>query len=180
MTTSQIPRSRLVEWSDPTAIADQAMRAPGLEFLQAIVDGTLPQPPMATLLRSRLVAVTRGSATFTCDVDESMCNPIGSIHGGVVCTLLDSVLGCAVHTTLPVGHGYTSIDTNVQFQRGLQPTSGPLTAIGRVTKPGRRVAFAEGEVADARGVVVARGYGTLLVIAPESEPGQGQPQIPGD
>ncbi|MGP4014885.1 PaaI family thioesterase [Saccharopolyspora sp. 5N708] len=177
MTTADTsPRRRLVEWSDPAASAQDAMRLSGLAFLQAIVDGELPGPPIAELLRCRMIAVTEGSATFTCDLDESMYNPIGTIHGGVVCTLLDSVLGCAVHSTLPAGHGYTSIDTNVQFQRGVRATSGPLTAVGRVTKAGRRVSFAEGEVADARGAVVARGYGTLLIMAPENSPGNGEPR----
>lgn len=160
-----------MQWADPALLASAAIQRSGQEFLRAIIDGELPQPPIAYLLHSRITGVTPGSATFICHPDESMYNPIGTIHGGVVCTLLDSVLGCAVHSTLPAGYSYTSIDTNVQFLRPVYPDSGPLTATGRVIKSGRRVGFAEGEVINSSGAAVARGYGSLLIIAPESATG---------
>jgi uncharacterized protein (TIGR00369 family) len=86
------------------------------------------------------------------------------VHGGLVCTLLDTVAGCAVHTTLPAGFGYTSIELKVNYLRAVHLTSGPLTAVGTVVKPGRRVAFAEGEVYDAAGKVVATATSSLLVF----------------
>jgi uncharacterized protein (TIGR00369 family) len=101
---------------------------------------------------------------FTCEIDESLYNPLGAVHGGIVCTLLDSVAGCAVHTTLARGLGYTSIEIKVNYLRGVHAGSGPLTAVGTVTKPGRRVAFAEGRVTDAAGRLVATASSSLLVF----------------
>ena len=101
---------------------------------------------------------------FTCELDESVYTPIGVVHGGLVCTMLDTVAGCAVHTTLPAGVGYTSIELEVSYLPAVHVGSGPLTAIGRVVKPGRRVAFAEGEVLDAAGRTVATASSSLLVF----------------
>jgi uncharacterized protein (TIGR00369 family) len=104
------------------------------------------------------------TAAGGCTLDESVYNPIGVVHGGLVCTLLDTVAGCAVHTTLPKGMGYTSIELKVSYLRPVHATSGPLTAIGRVVKPGRRVAFSEGEILDAQGRAVATASSSLLVF----------------
>jgi uncharacterized protein (TIGR00369 family) len=112
-----------------------------------------------------VVEVGPGTVTFRCRPDESHYNPIGTVHGGLVCTLLDSALGCATHTTLPAGTGYTSIEIKVNYLRPVTVDSGPLICTGRVTKPGSRVAFAEGEVLDSRGRVVATASGSLLIFA---------------
>ena len=136
----------------------------GLDFLRAIIDGELAPPPMGSLLRMRLTAAEPGTATFVCEPDESMYNPLGTVHGGLVCTLLDSALGCAVQTTLPQGQGYTSIEIAVKYLRPVLAGSGPLTCTARVTKPGTRVAFAEGAVTDASGKTVATATGSMLVF----------------
>jgi uncharacterized protein (TIGR00369 family) len=142
------PRTRTVEWFDPMITAAGAAERSGLETMQAIRDGVLPPAPIAALIQ----------------VDESVYNPIGVVHGGLVCTLLDTVAGCAVHTTLPAGVGYTSIELKVNYLRAVHAGSGPLIAIGRVVKPGRRVTFAEGEVLDAAGRTVATASSSLLVF----------------
>ena len=111
-----------------------------------------------------VVEVAEGRVEFSCEPDESVYNPIGVVHGGLVCTLLDSVVGCAVHTTLPRGLGYTSIELKVNYLRAVHAGSGPLTAVGTVVKPGRRVAFAEGQVTDAAGRLVATASSSLLVF----------------
>lgn len=111
-----------------------------------------------------LARVEEGTAVFTCQPQESHYNPIGVVHGGLVCTLLDSALGCAVHTTLPAGIGYTSIEIRVSYLRPVTRHSGTLTCTGRVVKPGRRAAFAEGEVVDGAGKVVATATSSLLVF----------------
>ncbi|MEP7179028.1 MAG: PaaI family thioesterase [Pseudonocardiales bacterium] len=121
--------------------------------------GELPAPPIAAHFNMRLVEVSPGEVTFTCDPDESAYNPIGLVHGGLVCTLLDSVLGCAVQSTLPAGAGYTSIGLKVNYLRSVHGDTGQLRSRGRVTKPGRRVAFAEGDVRDAAGRVVTTAFG---------------------
>jgi len=157
-------RSRTVRWDDPIALAEQAKTMSGIEFLQALVDGTIAPPPIAELMRMRAVSAEIGTVTFTCDPDESMYNPIGTVHGGLVCTLLDTVLGCVTQTTLPLGQGYTSMDITVSYLRPVLKSSGTLTAVGRIVKPGSRAAFAEGTVHDASGKLVATATSTLLVF----------------
>ncbi len=147
-------RSRTVEWYDPRTTAAGAAGLSGLDAMCAIRDGVLPPPPIAMLLRMSVQDIEQGRVVFGCAVDESVYNPIGVVHGGLVCTLLDTVVGCAVHTTLPQGVGYTSIELKVSYLRPVHATSGPLRAVGRVVKPGSRVAFAEGEVRDAADRVV--------------------------
>ena len=158
------PRSRTVTWHDPMITAAGALERSGLETMQAIRDGVLPPPPIAQLLQMGITALENGRVEFTCELDESVYNPIGVVHGGLVCTLLDTVAGCAVHTTLPAGVAYTSIELKVSYLRAVHASSGSLTAIGRVVKPGRRVAFAEGEVVDAAGRTVATASSSLLVF----------------
>jgi uncharacterized protein (TIGR00369 family) len=157
-------RSRTVSWHDPMITAAGALERSGLETMEAIRDGLLPPAPIATLMQFDIRALEEGRVEFGCTLDESVYNPIGVVHGGLVCTLLDTVVGCAVHTTLPAGVGYTSIELKVNYLRPVHAGSGPLTAIGRVVKPGRRVAFAEGEVLDAQGRTVATASGSLLVF----------------
>lgn len=157
-------RSKTIEWHDPMRSARKAQQLDGLSFLQAIVDGVIPPPPIARLMNMRFESAETGSVVFTIDPDESMYNPIGGIHGGTMCTLLDSVVGCAVHTTLPAGFGYTSVEIKVNYLRPATRDSGILTATGTVKKGGRRIAFAEGEVTDAQGRVVATATSTLLVF----------------
>jgi uncharacterized protein (TIGR00369 family) len=162
--TTDTARSRTVTWADPLVTAVQVGERSGLEALRAMRDGELPPPPIAELVRMAVTEVDEGRVVFTCDVDESVYNPIGVVHGGLVCTLLDTVLGCSVHTTLPVGLGYTSIELKVSYLRPVTVDSGPLTATGTVVKPGRRVAFSEGVVTDAAGRTVATGSSSLLVF----------------
>jgi uncharacterized protein (TIGR00369 family) len=136
----------------------------GLDYLRAMIAGELPPPPIASLMDMTLVEAAPGTATFICEPDESHYNPIGTVHGGLVCTLLDSALGCAVQTTLPQGQGYTSIEIKVNYLRPVLAGSGRLTCVATVTKPGNRVAFADGVVTDASGKTVATATGSLLVF----------------
>jgi uncharacterized protein (TIGR00369 family) len=157
-------RSRTVTWHDPAITALGARERSGLETVQAIRDGELPPPPIASLLQMDVLDLAEGRVEFGCGVDESVYNPMGAVHGGLLCALLDTVVGCAVHTTLPQGMAYTSIELKVNYLRPVHAASGPLTAVGTVVKPGRRVAFAEGEVRDARGRTVATATSSLLVF----------------
>ena len=136
----------------------------GLEFMRAIRDGRLPSAPIASLLGFTIREVEVGRIVFECTPDESAYNPIGTIHGGLLCTLADSVGGCAVHTTLDAGVAYTSIDISVHYLRPVTTASGTLRATGRVTKPGRRVAFAEAEIVDGTGKTVATATTSCLVM----------------
>lgn len=158
-------RRRVVEWEDPAPGVAVMPSMSGLDYLRSMLSGELPPPPITNLMSMRLTAVEQGTATFVCEPDESHYNPIGTVHGGLVCTLLDSALGCAVQTTLPQGQGYTSIEIKVNYLRPVLAGAGPLTCVAHVTKPGNRVAFADGVVTDASGKVVATATGSLLVFA---------------
>ena len=94
-------------------------------------------------------------------------NPLGRIHGGWTSTLLDSAMGCAVHSTLKLGYGYTTIDMTVTFVRGVQPTSGKLTCEGKIIHSGSRIATAEGHVLDAAGRLIAHGTETCMILRHE-------------
>jgi uncharacterized protein (TIGR00369 family) len=162
------PRSKSVTWYDPAAIVAGGVGLSGLEFLTAIRDGQLPPPPIALLLNLGLRQVERGLVVFECKPDESVYNPIGVVHGGLVCTLTDSAIGCAVQTTLDAGVAYTSIDITVNYLRPVTLDSGTLLATGRVVKPGRRVAQATAEVHDGAGRLVATASSNCLIIGATS------------
>ncbi|MDP9093927.1 MAG: PaaI family thioesterase [Actinomycetota bacterium] len=159
------PRRKTITWYDPILGAQAGASLAGIDHLGAIRRGELPPPPMAAHFNFTIVEVSAGQVTFVCEPDESAYNPIGLVHGGLVCTLIDSVLGCAVQSTLPAGVGYTSIEIKVNYLRPVRADTGPLRAQGRVTKPGRRVAFAEADVSDPAGTLLATGQGTCLVMS---------------
>ncbi|MCW2753575.1 MAG: hypothetical protein JWQ32_986 [Marmoricola sp.] len=136
----------------------------GLDQMQLIVTGELPPPRIAVLLGMRLVDVADGAATFELTPDERMMNPIGSIHGGIAATILDSCMGCAVHTTLAPGQGYTTAQLNLHYLRAMQPGMGPVRATGTVMHRGRRQSTAEGKLYDVSGTLIAHGTTTCLIL----------------
>lgn len=147
-----------------TATVENLARLTGLEVMQAVTNGDLPPPTIAGLLGMRPVEVADGLATFEMRPDDRMMNPIGSVHGGIAATLLDSAMGCAVHTTLPAGWGYTTAQLNVHYLRSMQPGMGPVRAVGTVLHRGRRQSTAEGKLYDAEGRVLAHGTTTCLIL----------------
>jgi uncharacterized protein (TIGR00369 family) len=158
------PRQKTVTWYDPLATAAAGATMGGREYLQAMVDGQLPFPPIGGLMAFRAESISDGEVRFRCTPDESAYNPIGTVHGGLVCTLLDSVTGCAVHSTLAAGTGYTSLEIKVSYLRPVRAGEGDLLARGWVTRRGRRASFAEGEVTDQQGRTVATASSTCLVF----------------
>jgi uncharacterized protein (TIGR00369 family) len=162
--TDSDERTLTVTWEDPAIGASQVKDMSGLEYLQAMIDGSIPPPPIAKLMGFDIDSVEEGRAVFTAQPNESHYNPIGTVHGGLVCTLLDSVAGCAAQTTLPKGMAYTSLEIKVNYLRPVLASSGKLTAVGIVTKPGRRAAFVDATVTDASGKLVATATSTLLVF----------------
>ena len=136
----------------------------GLEMLQAMAAGELPPPPIMSTLGFGGFEVGPGWARFAMTPGEHHYNPIGSVHGGVAATLLDSALGCAVHTTLEPGVGYTTVDLRVTFVRPLTATTGPVRCEGRVIHVGSRIATSEGRITDADGRLYAHGSATCLIL----------------
>ena len=157
-------RSKTVTWHSPGPSTAKGLSMSGIDYLQAMVDGELPQAPIAGLMEFGISEVEPGRVVFTCKPDESAYNPIGAVHGGLICTLLDSVTGCAVHSTLPQGKGYTSIEIKVNYLKAVRLNSGLLTATGTLVKGGSRVGFSEGVVTDGTGAVVATASSTLLIF----------------
>lgn len=157
-------QSRTVSWHDPLRSAAAGLAMDGIDYLHAMVEGTIPPPPIAQLMQMDFTEAEPGRVVFTCRPDESAYNPIGAVHGGLVCTLLDSVAGCALHSVLKAGKGYTSVEIKINYLKAVRASSGLLTAVGTVVKAGSRVGFTEGVVTDESGAVVATATSTLLVF----------------
>jgi uncharacterized protein (TIGR00369 family) len=136
----------------------------GLEMLQAIVAGELPSPPIGATMGFRLIEVEPGRAVFEGEPGAQLLNPLGQVHGGVALTLIDSAAGCAVHTQLPAGTGYTTLETKANFTRAIAPDAGLLRCEGKVVTSGRTVATAEARLTDTAGRVLAHGTSTLLIL----------------
>jgi uncharacterized protein (TIGR00369 family) len=137
----------------------------GLRQLSAIRDGTAPPAPIQELLGFDLVDVSDGSAAFGYQPDGRHRNPLGTVHGGVAMTLLDSAAGAAVHSTLGGGDGYTTLETKVNLVRAIRPTTGPLRAEGRVVHRRRTVATAESRLVSADdGTLYAHATSTCLIL----------------
>jgi uncharacterized protein (TIGR00369 family) len=139
-------RTRTISWTDPATLAAESVTESGFEYLRGIAAGRIPRPPIAELIDSFIVEVEPGRVVFAADPAEWMYNPIGSVHGGIAATLLDSCMGCAVHTTLEAGIGYTTTDRQVRYIRPLTTSTGRVLAEGRVVHAGRRTATAEGRL----------------------------------
>ncbi|MDQ1695815.1 MAG: hypothetical protein QOJ03_1168 [Frankiaceae bacterium] len=139
----------------------------GLAFLQAIKSGELPPAPIAELLGFEIRQLAPGAVTFALNPDEKHYNPIGTVHGGVAATLLDTVMGCALHSLLPQGVGYTTLDISVRYLRPITVQTHTVWATGTVTHHGRRTATAEGRIVAAdTGSLLATATSTLLVVRP--------------
>jgi uncharacterized protein (TIGR00369 family) len=155
-----------VTWEDPAALAERARGMAGLEFLEAIRDGELPAAPIQSLMGFRLVEVEEGRVAFAAAPGEQHYNPIGVVHGGLAATLLDSAMGASVHSTLPLGSGYSTLETKFNLVRAITADTGPILAEGRVIHRGRQVATAEGSVVrEADRKLLAHGTSTCLVLS---------------
>ena len=146
------------------ATREQIAGLSGREFLQAMIDGRLPAPPISQTMSMRLVEVADGFAVFEGEPGQHLLNPLGAVHGGWALTLIDSITGCAAHSTLPAGVGYASIETKGNFSRPIAADTGRVRAEGRVVGKGRTIISAEGKIVDSRGRLLAHGTSTLMVF----------------
>jgi len=160
-------RTRTVTWEDPRPLAEAGRGVSGLEFLQRIVSGELSPPPFAALLNFDLVEVSEGRATFAVIPAEYHYNPIGVVHGGLAATLLDSAMGCAVHSMLPAGAGYTTLEIKVNFIRAMTAETGRVRCEAKIVHSGARTATAEGRIVDEAGKLYAHGTTTCLILRHE-------------
>jgi uncharacterized protein (TIGR00369 family) len=157
-------RSRTYDWEDPTVSAAAVGRSTGLEFLREIAVGRLPAPPIGATLSFTIEEVEHGRVVFSLIPGEEHYNPIGSVHGGVYATLLDSAAGCAVQSTLPQGTGYTSLDLTVKFLRPITVDTGKVRAIGTVLNGGRRTALAEAQLLDSTDRLLAHATSSCMIF----------------
>jgi uncharacterized protein (TIGR00369 family) len=158
-------RTRTFSWQDPVAVAARGRSLSGLELIRGIAEGTLAPPPIAELLGFTIVEAEPGRAVFAAEPAEWMYNPIGSVHGGVAATLLDSCMGCAVHTTLPAGARSTTTDLQVRYIRAMRAQSGRVLAEGRVVHAGGRTATAEGRLfAESDGTLFAHASTGCVIL----------------
>ena len=160
-------RTRQVSWEDPMPLAEAATKTSGLEFLQSMIDGHLPRPPIAALLGFTLVEVGKGWAVFEGEVGEEHYNPIGVVHGGLAGMLADSAMGCAVQSTLPAGSGYTTLEYKVNLVRPITAETRLIRCRADIVHAGRRTATAEAKVTDAGGRLFAHAMTTCLILRPE-------------
>ena len=137
----------------------------GLEMIRALMNGTSNYRGIAHLLEFKPVVAEEGFVVFEGHPTKSVYNPIGTVHGGYAATLLDSAMGCAVHTMMKAGQGYTTLELKVAYHRAMSDTSGPVRAEGKVISVGRRAAFAEGRLLDKDGKLCATATTTCLVFS---------------
>jgi uncharacterized protein (TIGR00369 family) len=157
-------RTVVVHWEDPRKLGEAARGLTGMEFLQKIAAGELPPPPIAALLNFELVELSEGRAIFAVEPKEYHYNPIGLVHGGLAATLLDSAMGCAVHSTLPAGAGYTTLEIKVNFVRPITADTGRVRAEAKLVHLGGRIATAEGRLIDEAGKLYAHATTTCLIM----------------
>ena len=139
-------------------------RPAGIDQIRALMHGTSDYRGIAHLLDFKPIEVEEGYVVFEGHPSKAVYNPIGTVHGGYAATLLDSAMGCAVHTRLAAGQGYTTLELKVAYHRALSDASGPVRAEGKVLSFGRRAAFAEGRLLDKDGKLCASATTTCLVF----------------
>ena len=164
-------RTRTITWDDTSGSLAAAASMTGLEYMRAIAAGDLPAAPIAHLIGMAMEEVDEGLAIFSVEPAEYLYNPIGSVHGGVAATVLDSVMGCAIHTTLPQGSGYSTVELSINYVRPITAETTRLYGRGEVVHSGRRLATAEARLTDTDGRLYAHGTTTCLVM----QIGPGQP-----
>ena len=157
-------RSRTYAWSDPSVTAIAAAQMSCLEFLRSISAGTLARPPVLDTLAIDPVEVEEGRVVFEMTPAEWHYNPIGGVHGGVLATLADTALGCALHSRLPTGTGYTTLEVKLNFVRPVTMATGRIRCEGEVLSLGRRAATAEARNTDLQGKLCAHATTTSLVF----------------
>jgi uncharacterized protein (TIGR00369 family) len=161
-------RERTYSWADPARAAAAARTMAGAAFFAEMTSGGLPMPPIAATLGFTATSVSAGQARFEIDPQEFHYNPIGSVHGGVIATLCDSACGCAVHSLLPAGSYYTSLDLSVKFLRPVSAGAGRLVCVGRVLHLGARSALAEATLTGPDGKLCAHATSSCMIFRPAS------------
>jgi uncharacterized protein (TIGR00369 family) len=162
-------RERLVDWQAPEPIAKAAAGMSGIEAMRAIRDGILPPPPMARLIGLQMRVVEQGRIVMELEPDESLENTIGLLHGATAAALLDTAMGCAISTMLPVGRGSVTLDLKLTYLRPLSVKSGTISAEGKIIKLGRQTSYTKGFVRDGAGNLAVHATATFSMVGEPSK-----------
>ena len=157
-------RSLTISWQDPIAAFDAGKNLSGLAYMKEMIAGRIAAPPIMRLMGFRLAQVGDGLAVFECEPGEQHYNPIGVVHGGLAMTLLDSAMGCCVHTRLPAKVGYTTLEAKVNMVRAITAKTGTIRATGKVIHLGGKTATAEARLEDTAGKLYAHGTTTCIIL----------------
>ena len=166
----QLRRERVVDWQLPGPVAKAAMGMSGPEAMQAIREGVLPPPPMAKLIGFRMAVAEPGRVVMELEAEESLENTIGLLHGATAAALLDTAMGCAISTMLPVGQTSVTLDLKLTYLRPLSAKSGTIQAEGKIIKLGRQTSYTEGFVRDSAGNLAVHATATFSMIGGEARP----------
>lgn len=157
-------RSHTFTWQDPFSAAAAGLGLSGLEYLRKMARGELPMAPISMLMNVTGAEVEEGLVTFAAQPLECHYNPIGLVHGGFAATLLDSVMACAIHSRLPQGQAYSTLDLHTHYVRAITLETGAIRAEGKVLHLGARMATAEGRIFDGKGRLYAHGTTTCMIF----------------
>ena len=157
-------RSRTFHWGDPVLLATHAKSKSGLDFLLAIDDNEFQLPPSLQALGIAKPEVESGKVTFSFEPQEFHYNPIGTVHGGILSTVLDSAMGCTVHTLLPMGTGYTTLELKVNFLKPVTIQTGILKAAGKIIHFGGKIVLVEASLVDGTGAIYAHAISTCMTF----------------
>jgi uncharacterized protein (TIGR00369 family) len=157
-------RTHTVTWTDPSAVRREQNGRDGHERLLAMLRGESSPPPAVAALGIELEEVERGRVVFSLVADELHENPMGTMHGGVVATLVDTAMGCALVSTLGADEGFTTLELKTNFLRAITTETGRVSAVGTVVHAGSKIAMTEAHVYDANGVLRAHATSTCLIM----------------
>ncbi|MDA3898236.1 MAG: PaaI family thioesterase [Desulfobacteraceae bacterium] len=160
----EIQRIRTITWEDPKISARDVSSVSGLNYLKAIKDGKISQPPIARLVGYRIVEVENGTAVFQIEPGEYLYNPFSTVHGGILSTLLDTSMTAAVLSTLPMGKSCSTLEIKVNFVRPVTDKTELIQCQAEVIHSGKRTATAFGKIFDDQDRLVAHGTGTWTIF----------------
>lgn len=157
-------RTRTFSWKDPVEALEEAKKLSGYEYLKCVYEGKLALAPVMQTIGSRVVSVEKGQVVFELKGEEFHYNPIGSVHGGIISTILDSAMGCSLLSTLEQGEGFTSLDLKVNFLRKITAATSPLVTKTKFIHVGRTTAYLECELLDAEGKLYAHAVSNCIIF----------------
>jgi uncharacterized protein (TIGR00369 family) len=167
--TGAANRSRLITWADPMVAAAHTRTLSGLEYMQAILAGSIAAPPIAALMNMKLLEVEQGRVIFAVEPAEYHYNPMGTVHGGLAATLVDSAMACAIYSMAPPGITYTTIELHLNYIRPITSQTGRIRSIGEIIHVGRRLATAQARLLDDQDKLYGHATTTCLVIELKQE-----------